>query len=159
MKKTFIIASAFVAFSGISAFAQQGIHSSGGNASGTGGSVSYSMGQVFYTQQTGSNGSLNQGVQQPYELVVTEVKNPVSALIKCEVFPNPTVKELNLRISGEKLEKGNWKLIDLRGVTLLQGELSNAETLIPMANQPMAAYTLQVLSEEKLVKTFKVIKQ
>ncbi len=159
MKKTFIIASAFVAFSGITSFAQQGIHTSGGNASGTGGSVSYSVGQVFYSHQTGSNGSLNQGVQQPYELVVTEVKNPVFAQIKCEVFPNPTVKELNLRISGEKLENGKWKLIDLRGVTVLQGELSNAETLIPMANQPMAAYTLQVLSEEKLVKTFKVIKQ
>jgi hypothetical protein len=39
----------------------------GGEATGSGGSVSYSVGQVVYTTNTGINGSVAQGVQQPYE--------------------------------------------------------------------------------------------
>jgi hypothetical protein len=142
-----------------SAFAQQGIHSSGGNASGAGGSVSYSVGQVFYSSQNGTGGALIQGVQQPFELVVTEVKSPGTSLLKCEAFPNPAVKELNLRISGEQPEKGSWKLMDTKGVVLMDGNIQSAETIIPMNALPMAAYTLQVFSGKKELKTFKIIKQ
>lgn len=140
-------------------YAQQGIHSAGGNATGSGGSVSYSVGQVFYSSQSGSNGALIQGVQQPFELIVTEVKEVSTSTLKCEAYPNPAVKELNLRISGEQPENGNWKLIDARGVSILNGEIRTAETLIPMNAVPMAAYTLRVFSGKKQIKSFKIIKQ
>jgi hypothetical protein len=159
MKKVIPALLSIAIISANSANAQQGLHSSGGNASGQGGSVSYSVGQVFYSSQSGSNGSLIQGVQQPFELVVTALENPVNALIRCEAFPNPAVKELNLRISGEQPEKGNWKLLDLRGVSVLQGGISEAETLISVGNLPMATYTLQLFSDKKILRSFKVIKQ
>ena len=58
------------------AYAQQGIPSSGGNAASAGGSVSFSIGQVFFHAQNAANGSIVQGVQQPYEIsVVTENKD------------------------------------------------------------------------------------
>ena len=41
---------------------------SGAVATGIGGSSSYTVGQVVYTTNTGSNGSVAQGVQQPYEI-------------------------------------------------------------------------------------------
>ncbi len=47
--------------------AQESIVASGGDASGSGGSSSYSVGQVFYSNYTGSNGSEAQGVQQADE--------------------------------------------------------------------------------------------
>ena len=50
--------------------AQQAIPASGGNASGSGGSASYSVGQVIYSKNTGTNGSVAQGIQQPYEIMV-----------------------------------------------------------------------------------------
>ena len=50
--------------------AQNTIPASGGNATGTGGSVSYTVGQIVYTKSAGSNGSSAQGVQQPYEISV-----------------------------------------------------------------------------------------
>jgi len=50
--------------------AQESVTASGGNASGAGGTVSYSVGQVVYKTNTGSNGSEAQGVQQPYEISV-----------------------------------------------------------------------------------------
>ena len=49
--------------------AQESVNSTGGNAIGVEGSISYSIGQVFTEYQTGeANGSLNQGVQQPISL-------------------------------------------------------------------------------------------
>ena len=45
--------------------AQDAIANSGGNATGSNGTVSYTVGQVAYTSQTGASGSVAQGVQQP----------------------------------------------------------------------------------------------
>ncbi len=46
--------------------AQEVISASGGNATGSGGSVSYSVGQLFFMTHTGADGSVAEGVQQPY---------------------------------------------------------------------------------------------
>ncbi|WP_228479065.1 hypothetical protein [Flavobacterium soyangense] len=50
-------------------YSQESVTASGGNATGTGGSSSYSIGQITYTSQTGSGGNITLGVQQPYEIV------------------------------------------------------------------------------------------
>ena len=50
--------------------AQTSVNATGGDASGGGGSVSYSVGQVVYTTHTGTSGSVAEGVQQPYEISV-----------------------------------------------------------------------------------------
>jgi hypothetical protein len=44
-------------------YAQQVQPASGSEASGSGGSVSYTLGQAFYTSLTGPNGMLDQGIQ------------------------------------------------------------------------------------------------
>lgn len=41
-----------------------------GNATGTGGTSSYSIGQVVYASATGTNDSVNQGMQQPFEIFI-----------------------------------------------------------------------------------------
>ena len=50
-----------------SSYAQQSVNTTGGNASGSGGSVSYSLGQVVYTYHSSPSGQMNQGVQQVFE--------------------------------------------------------------------------------------------
>lgn len=62
MKKTITLL--FGLFTAFTVQAQHALVTSGGNATGLGGSVSYSIGQVFYTSNTSSIGSLTQGVQQ-----------------------------------------------------------------------------------------------
>ena len=47
--------------------AQESVNASGGDALGSGGSSSYSIGQVFYSNYTGASGSEAQGVQQADE--------------------------------------------------------------------------------------------
>jgi hypothetical protein len=46
-------------------YSQETLSASGGDATGSGGTVSYTVGQVFYTSLTGSTGTVSEGVQQP----------------------------------------------------------------------------------------------
>lgn len=50
---------------GISSLAQQTVSSAGGNFTGNGDAVSFTLGQTVYTSITGSNGIVDQGVNQP----------------------------------------------------------------------------------------------
>ena len=54
--------------------AQESVNSTGGNATGSGGTVAYSVGQVVYTANTGSSGNVEQGVQHAYEILVVGTK-------------------------------------------------------------------------------------
>ena len=58
-----------ITISGI--YAQEAIPTSGGDASSNKGSVSYSVGQIVYSSNTATNGTVTQGVQQAYEIYVT----------------------------------------------------------------------------------------
>ena len=51
--------------------AQNIIPASGGNATGSGGTVSYTVGQIVYVTDTGNTGSVIQGVQQPYGSLIS----------------------------------------------------------------------------------------
>ena len=64
----------------------QVLSASGGDATGSGGSVAYSVGQIVYTTSTGTTGSVAQGVEQAngvYTLQLqTEKGTLTSKLIK-----------------------------------------------------------------------------
>ena len=80
--------------------AQTNVNATGGNASGNGGSVSYSVGQVVYTTHKGSNGSVAQGVQQPYEISVAGIDEANGISLRVTVYPNPTTDYLTLEIDA-----------------------------------------------------------
>lgn len=60
----------------ITAQPQQVSTTTGGDAIGSGGTVAYSVGQVVYTTNTDASGTVNQGVQQAYEIFTLDVKKP-----------------------------------------------------------------------------------
>ena len=60
--------------------AQEAPNASGGNGSGSGGSASYSMGQIVYTTNKGTNGSVAQGIQQPFEISVITAINEAAGI-------------------------------------------------------------------------------
>ena len=79
--------------------AQEAFPVAGGDAVGSGGSVSYTIGQVFYNTQIGTNGSIVQGVQQPYEIsVVSGVKEAEGINLEITAYPNPTSDFLRLKV-------------------------------------------------------------
>ena len=69
-------------------YAQQATTASGGDASGSGGSVVYSVGQIVYTTNTGTTGSVLQGVQQPYETSISGL-NETGINLNLSAYPNP----------------------------------------------------------------------
>ena len=76
--------------------AQNNTVSAGADAEGSNGNISYSIGQVVYTSAIGTNVSINQGVQQPYDYdVITGIE---LAEIELNFYPNPTLGQFNLSI-------------------------------------------------------------
>lgn len=140
--------------------AQEAILTTGGEASGSGGSASYSVGQVIYTTNTGSNGySAYEGVQQPYEIsVVIGLKETDSIDFYLSAYPNPANDFLILKVNDYDNEKLSYQLFDINGKLLENKELSGSETQIQTNTLVPSTYFLKVAQENNVIKTFKVIK-
>ena len=138
--------------------AQVAANSSGGDATGTGGTVAYSIGQVVYTTNTGSNGGVAQGVQHAYDILT--VGNKETELnISLIAFPNPTTENLTLQISDYNNEKLSYQLFDMQGKQLSNIQVTAQQTQINMNGLPSATYFINVVNQEnKQVQSFKVIK-
>lgn len=143
----------------ISLQAQDAKLSSGGEAVGTGGSVSYSVGQVVYTTQSGTNGSVVQGVQQAFEIsVVQGIKERKDISLGCIAYPNPTTDYLNLKI-GNTSKSMSYELSDISGKQISKAELKNDKTIIKMNQLMPAIYFVKVFDDNQIIKTFKIVKK
>jgi hypothetical protein len=133
---------------------------SGGNATGTGGSSSYSVGQITYTSQTSSGGLITLGVQQPYEIVTLGNDDFTAINLVMSAYPNPTTDLLNLVIKDDKWNNLSYQLFDMNGRTLsnLQ-KITTSETSVSMQELQLGIYFLAVNSNNKTIKTFKIIKK
>ena len=139
--------------------AQESANASGGDATGSGGAVAYSIGQVVYTTNTGSNGSVAQGVQHAYEIFTVGIKE-TALNISLTAFPNPTTDNLTLQISDYNNEKLSYQLFDMQGKQLSNGQIVAQQTQINMNNLPTATYFINVVNQEnREVKSFKIIKK
>lgn len=143
--------------------AQEAIPATGGNASGSGGTASYTVGQVVYTTNTGTTGSVAQGVQQPYEIsVVSGIEQAKGINLECTAYPNPTTDFFTLRVENYDNENLSYQLFDISGNLLENKKLTINETIITMANRVAAIYFLKVIQTKNTssqeIKTFKIIK-
>jgi hypothetical protein len=146
------------AFSLSTATAQESVNATGGDASGSGGTVAYSVGQVVYTTNTAASGTVSQGVQQPYEIFTVGIKE-TELNISLLVFPNPTSDNLTLEISDYNNEKLTYQLYDMQGKLLNNGQVTAQQTQINTASLPPATYFINVVTQEnKKVQSFKIIK-
>lgn len=139
--------------------AQESVNITGGNASGSGGSASYSVGQVVYTTNTGTNGSVAQGVQQSFEIsVVTGIEDAKSINLTVSVYPNPTTDYLTLDVKDFDLSNLSFQLYDINGRLLQSQKITGNRTSIRMSNLLAAIYFVKVIQGNRDVKTFKIIK-
>jgi len=137
---------------------QESVNASGGDASGIGGTVAYSVGQVVYITNTNTYGTVSQGVQQAYEIFTLGSKE-TKLNILISVFPNPTVDNLTLQIGDYNNEKLSYQLFDLQGKLLNKGQLTEKQTQIITARLPAATYFIDVVNQEnKKVQSFRIIK-
>jgi hypothetical protein len=141
------------------AHAQETITTAGGNATGSGGSASYTIGQRLYSSISGTNGTVTQGVQQPYEIsVVTAIESSKEISLECMVYPNPTHGIIKLIIEFSGNENLRFQLYDINGVILQDKKVESSETEISMDNLSSSTYFLKVINNNQEVKVFKIIK-
>ena len=143
---------------GLTAQAQQATTATGGNASGSGGTVAYSVGQIVYTTNTGTIGSVAQGVQQPYEISIVLGIDNHSINLELTAYPNPTTDYLKINVGEAELSTLNFQLFDISGKLIENRKITSTTETIRMENLPNATYFLKVTNNNKEVKTFKIIK-
>lgn len=163
-KKLFLIFSVFI----LSCYTHQAIAqanlstvpATGGDATGSGGTSSYSVGQVVYITNTGSNGSIAQGVQQPYEItVVTNLDEAAIIQLELSAYPNPAVDFLNLNIGEFEKNNLSYQLYNVAGKLLENKKIEQRLTKINMEKLPKAIYFVKVTRNKTSIKTFKIIKK
>lgn len=137
-------------------WSQSNTVATGGDATGTGGSVSYSIGQIDYISGTGSDGSINQGVQQPFEFF-KDVGLEETSEISTQLYPNPTNEHVVLAIEnpGDDL---SYQLYDVKGKLIATEKISETETLIDMRALSAGSYNLSILKQHTQIESIKIIK-
>ena len=146
--------------------AQLATTASGGNASGIGGSVAYSIGQIVYKTNTGITGSEAQGVQQPFEISITLGLNETGASLNLSAHPNPTSNYLTLQIDPSTALRNQlifYQLYDISGKLLESNTIVANSTTIKIGLYVTGTYFLKVVQTQGIasvqeIKTFKIIK-
>jgi len=161
MKNKLQLSIAVLLFFGLSNLqAQEVIPAAGGEANGSNGSVSYTVGQVFYTTNAGTNGnSIAQGVQQPYE--ISEISgiyeaNDISLIVSA--FPNPATDYLTLKVENYNTTHLQYQVFDITGKLLQTVKATGSETRIEIKKLVPANYFVKVIENQKEIKIFKIIK-
>lgn len=143
---------------GLTMKAQQSPVATGGDASGSGGTVAYSVGQVVYTTNTGSDGSVAQGVQQPFEISTVIAAGNGNINLEIVVYPNPATDFVTLNINNYDLTKFSYQLFDAGGKLIENRRIASVSEIIKMGHLPSAPYFLKIINHNQAIKTFKIIK-
>ena len=140
-------------------YAQETIPASGGEATGSGGSSSYSVGQMMYVSSTGSGGTSSQGVQQSFEFVTLSNSELTTINLTAVTYPNPTTDYVVLAISDANFPDLSYALYDIQGRAVAQGQATQSNTQIAMHSLAAGTYVLKVNQNNQELKTFKIIKK
>jgi hypothetical protein len=138
--------------------AQSVLPSSVGNAVGTGGTACYTVGQMVTETNTGLSGSVNQGVQQPYEVIVISGLNETSINLICAAYPNPTKDYLLLKIENQQQNHFIATMYGFNGKALIVKAITELETKFTMTSLNSGVYFLKISNSKKEIKSFKILK-
>ena len=144
------------------AVAQQALPAAGGEATGSGGSASYTLGQLNYTAKTASEGMVSTGVQQTYEVsVVSGIEEGAGIHLHLAAYPNPATEQLTIEVDRKEAQgrKLSYYLYDLNGRLLQQQEISGSKTKLLMEELAAATYILKVSAGHKELKSFRILKK
>jgi hypothetical protein len=139
--------------------AQETIIPTGGDATGSGGSMSHSIGQIFVdSQSSGTDDSVNQGVQQPIELFTLGLEEDLLLIASTKVFPNHTSNKIQVRLELEDLSNLSYQIYDINGKLLQSKEILEFTTEVQLSQFPNSVYFLKIIRNNNLLKTFKILK-
>ena len=136
------------------------IIASGNDATGSSGSVTYSIGQIFYTSIEESEYNVVQGIQHQETYNSLDTQDVIEPKTEISIYPNPTTDFVNINMEGYELENGlrSYQLYDFQGRLLKENTIDQNETQVNLSDLSSSIYLLQVYVDNKALKTFKIIK-
>jgi hypothetical protein len=145
--------------SGLSA--QENVNSCGGTFISETGSVSNSIGQLVIQTQSGSNGSVSEGVHQAFEISqIVGINDMPAGKIQVNFFPNPVTVALSITVDeSELLEDGlSCTIRSIEGKIIEQRDIISKLTSIDMQKLSVGVYFLTIQSTDKQTLNYKLIK-
>ena len=137
-------------------FSQDSFNSSGTNIVSSSGSVSHSIGQLFYNTIESNDGQVSAGIQQTY--IITNVGLNTNTLNNISVYPNPVSNNLTLTTSNS-IDNIGYSLYDFQGKLIIDGIILSDETTVSTSNLSVGTYFINVYNNQnQKSQTFKIIK-
>lgn len=137
-------------------FGQQNTVAAGGTASGSGGTATFTVGQIDYSNASGTTGSINEGVQQPFEFFKEVGLQEID--ISIELYPNPA--EDGVFITSYKLTQfDRIDMYDSRGRLVISHKINSDSEEIDLNHLEAGTYHLNFLGQNELQQTYKLIKR
>ena len=138
--------------------AQQAVVPAGGDATGQGGSLAWTLGQVDPIFIGTPAGTVAQGVQQPVEFLILSAPGS-NAPVPVTATPNPANEGISLHVDAPPGDAQHYELRDAYGALLARGRITGRNTFIPLAHLPSATYVIRVLSGSGASAALRVVKQ
>jgi hypothetical protein len=144
-----------ILLSGLKLMSQSSPVSSGGEGSGPGGTVSFSIGQLVVESTIDSQGSISPGVQQTYESSSVYVNDELFNN-NLQVYPNPATHLIQLEFASPF--EGQLIILDIQGNTVATQEINSKSVQIDASNWSAGTYMLQVQKDKQSVSVHRVVK-
>jgi len=141
--------------------AQSGFVSLGATATAQTGNLAYSIGQPAYNNARNTSGSLEVGVQQPYQFVtITSVSN-VENLKGLKIFPVPVKQNFWIKFDNELYQSNGVKLnlVNIYGQILYDLPLKTNLIKVDVAALTPSVYFLKIIQNAKVLHVQKIIVQ
>lgn len=129
----------------------------GGEATGSGGTVSYSIGQIDYAFKGNTTFTLAEGVQQPYEISVTALDENNEGIM-LSVYPNPVENRLFITCPENSGMTG-YSLQDATGRTLHTKTGCGNFFDVDMQHYPSGNYFISIATSTNKTNHYLIIKK
>jgi hypothetical protein len=134
--------------------AQQSLNSSGTLIQSNFGSMSVSIGEVFFTNK-GSSLSISEGIQ--HGVVINKIFT--NSNIHVLVYPNPTIDKIYFKVENYNYKNLFYQLYNNLGIELLNGKITGTANYISIKQFPEAVYYLKLYRSSTEMITYKIIKR
>ena len=143
----------------LSVSAQQFLLSTAGNsATNSESSISWSLGELATSTYSANGVTLTQGFQQPTLQVSTLIEEP-DQVANIKVYPNPVAYQLTVDLTENKTETYKLALYNMQGKLLKVQTLEGTHATFNFRDLASGQYLLKISAENRLLKTYKVVKQ
>lgn len=125
------------------------------------GSVSYSLGQTFFSSYDSEENYIIEGVQQPLTIPIDPafIEEKEEKDFRVAAYPNPVSNYFFIEASNYNNRSLHYTLMDLQGRLLKEDRIEKYGALVNSADLPAAVYLLKITDNGKYIKTIRLIKK